>query len=33
MIVGSSHGISGKVETEVLSVVCAQIEPLHAACM
>lgn len=33
MIVGSSHGISGKVETEVMSVVCAQIEPLHADCM
>ena len=33
MIIGSSHGVGGKVETEVLSVVCAQMEPIHADCM
>lgn len=34
MIIGSSHGVGGgKAETEVLSVVCAQLEPIHAACM
>lgn len=33
MIVGSSHGVGGKVESEVLSVVCAQLEPIHADCM
>lgn len=34
MIIGSSHGVGGgKTETEVLSVVCAQLEPIHAACM
>ena len=30
---GSSHGVGGKVESEVLSVVCAQLEPIHADCM
>ena len=33
MIIGSSHGVGGKVESEVLSVVCAQLEPIHADCM
>ena len=33
MIIGSSHGVGGKTETEVLSVVCAQLEPIHAVCM
>ena len=34
MIIGSSHGVGGgKTETEVLSVVCAQLEPIHAANM
>ncbi len=34
MIIGSSHGVGGgKTETEVFSVVCAQLEPIHAANM
>ena len=33
MIIGSSHGVGGNVESEVLSVVCAQLEPIHADCM
>ena len=34
MIIGSSHGIGGgPTQTEVLSTVVAQLEPIHATCM
>lgn len=34
MIIGSSHGVGGgPTQTEVLSTVVAQLEPIHATCM